>query len=111
MRVRIQLREKKIFQITFATGLTAQEALVLGYLPWKVQCARTPPPNGRPEKDLRLALEEEEKKTVLGPGSIQRHGVLLFAREEDAFEACRQGISKMKKMTTIAKTEKYSEMP
>jgi molybdopterin synthase catalytic subunit len=29
---------------------------------------------------------------------------------EDAFEACRQGISRLKKMSTIHKTEKFSEI-
>ena len=28
---------------------------------------------------------------------------------EDAFEACKQGISRLKKMTTIHKTEKFSD--
>jgi len=30
---------------------------------------------------------------------------------EDAFEACRHGISRLKKMSTILKTEKYAEIP
>jgi len=29
---------------------------------------------------------------------------------EDAFEACKQGISRMKKMATIHKTEKYADI-
>lgn len=29
---------------------------------------------------------------------------------EDAFEACKQGISRLKKMSTIHKTEKFSEI-
>jgi len=30
---------------------------------------------------------------------------------EDAFEACRHGISRLKKMSTIRKTEKFAETP
>ena len=30
---------------------------------------------------------------------------------EDAFEACRQGISRLKKMKTVTKTEKFDEHP
>jgi len=29
---------------------------------------------------------------------------------EDAFEACKQGISRLKKMTTITKTEKFADI-
>jgi molybdopterin synthase catalytic subunit len=30
---------------------------------------------------------------------------------EDAFEACRHGISRLKKMSTIRKTEKFADIP
>jgi molybdopterin synthase catalytic subunit len=44
----------------------------------------------------------------LGVGEIISLVAASSPNSEDAFEACKQGISRMKKMTTVHKTEKFA---
>jgi len=46
----------------------------------------------------------------LGIGEIISLVAASSPNSEDAFEACKLGISRMKKMTTIHKTEKYADI-
>ena len=46
----------------------------------------------------------------LGVGEIISLVAASSPNSEDAFEACRSGISRLKKMTTISKTEKYVDL-
>src|SRR6266851_10035270 len=66
-------------QITIASGVTAEEAVVLGLLPWKVVPARkrTDPIS---EDDYRRAFAAEANNTLLGAKAVE----LRYARLEDA---------------------------
>lgn len=46
----------------------------------------------------------------LGVGEIISLVAASSPNSEDAFEACRFGISRLKKMSTITKTEKYADI-
>ncbi len=66
-----------------ATGLTAEEAVAYGLLPYRIEPKRRKTDRHPPES-YRRAIEEEAKQTLLGPGA----GELRYVRLEDA-EATR----------------------
>jgi molybdopterin synthase catalytic subunit len=69
-----------------------------------------------------IAMELENRWKLEDVLLIRRTGCLAVGdiislvaasspNSEDAFEACRHGISRLKKMATIRKTEKFAEIP
>jgi hypothetical protein len=69
-------------EITIAAGVTPEEAVLLGVLPWKVVPARKK--NGKlSEADYKKALASEARHTVFGSKARE----LRYARMEDANEA------------------------
>lgn len=75
--------------ITIASGVTVEEALVLGLLPYKVVSARKRHENKPPAAEHKKALLAEARKTLLGEGAKE----LRYARLEDA-EAARKRLEK-----------------
>jgi molybdopterin synthase catalytic subunit len=66
-------------------------------------------------KDLEQCWKLEDVLMIrrtgcLGVGEIISLVAASSPNSEDAFEACKQGISRMKKMTTIHKTEKFADI-
>jgi hypothetical protein len=72
-------------QITIAEGVTPQEALALGLLPFKVVPARKKN-DPLPPEDYQAALAREARQTLLGPKAKE----LRYARIEDAEQAHRR---------------------
>lgn len=69
-------------EITIASGVTPEEAIVLGLLPWKIMPARKK--NEKlPEEAYTKVLTQEAKNTLLGTKGKE----LRYARLEDAHEA------------------------
>jgi hypothetical protein len=66
-------------EITIAEGVTPQEALALGLLPFKEVPARKTDDPVSPE-EYRKALADEAQRTLLGPRAKELH----YARLEDA---------------------------
>jgi molybdopterin synthase catalytic subunit len=78
---------------------------------------------GDPIQELDgIAVELENRWKLEDVLLIRRTGCLAVGdiislvaasspNSEDAFEACRHGISRLKKMATIRKTEKFAEIP
>jgi hypothetical protein len=74
--------EEVASRIEVATGLTAEEALVHGFLPYKVEPARSK--GGKVvSAEYRRAISEEASHTLLGPRATE----LRYARLEDAEES------------------------
>ncbi len=72
-------------QITIAEGVTAQESLALGLLPFKVVPMRKKDEKVSPE-DYQKAVTDEARRTLLGPKAKE----LRYARPEDAEEASKR---------------------
>jgi hypothetical protein len=74
--------ERVASRIEVAAGLTAEEALVHGLLPYKVELAS--PKGGKvASSEYRRAISTEAPHTLLGPGAPE----LRYARLEDAEES------------------------
>ena len=71
--------EEAAAEVLISSGLTAQEALALGLLPYKVESARRQD-DPIPLENYRKALAAEAVHTVLGP----KAKALRYARQEDA---------------------------
>lgn len=74
---------KAAADITLASGVTPEEAMVLGLLPYKVVSTRKRHEARPPMADYKKAIKVEARNTLLGPTASE----LRYPRLEDAEEA------------------------